>query len=296
MLRSQPTRASAVPGSAVIQVVSPSSTTCRACSTWPLGLRISASVEVRGARPVSAWVVIECSQDSRSGPVDGDHGAVREVDHGQALVEQALLAGRVAVVPGDAGVRTLRRHRAGAVQQRVVDGLDAHSTRFSCADACDCIGWPTAAMSMTHIRSPSTRPYIRVAAVYSLAVGVRATRSVSQGDPGAVRLADVDLHVAGRVGQQHLEVAALADPPEAGLAGQRAHLGALVVQQPGLAAVVQEGPAVVPELDLLAEVGRLDRRVPDHAGALPAADQPGQRDERGGQVGVQLHGGQLCPR
>src|SRR4051812_24514336 len=66
---SQAVRAAEVPGSVVIQVVCPSSTRCRSCSMWPLGLSTSDSVEVSGGRPVSICVVIEWSHDSRSGPV-----------------------------------------------------------------------------------------------------------------------------------------------------------------------------------------------------------------------------------
>ena len=59
---------------------------------------------MRGARPVSGWVVIECSQVSRSGPVTVTTARLREVDDREALLEQPLLAHRVAVVRGDPGV------------------------------------------------------------------------------------------------------------------------------------------------------------------------------------------------
>ena len=65
---SQASSAGTVPGSTVIQLVSPSSTRCRACSTCPGATHERLS---RGARasPSRCWVVIECSQDSRSGPL-----------------------------------------------------------------------------------------------------------------------------------------------------------------------------------------------------------------------------------
>ena len=65
-----------MPGSVVIQVVSPSSTRCRACSTWPLGDRTRASRDVRGAEPGRCCVVIECSQRQPVGPGDGDDRTV----------------------------------------------------------------------------------------------------------------------------------------------------------------------------------------------------------------------------
>ena len=140
-------------------------------------------------------MVSECSQLSRSGPGDGDDVAVREVDDREALLEQALLAHRVAVVQGDAGLETLAGHGARARQQRAprrrsgrqlhvahagwnAHGAHRHSTRLRVADTWLWSSWPTAAMSMTHRRLDSTRPYIRVAALYSFAPGARRTPSV----------------------------------------------------------------------------------------------------------------------
>ena len=62
-------------------------------------------------------MVIECSQVSRSGPGDRHDAAVRQVDDREALVEQPLLAHRVAVVRRDAGVGALALDRAVAREQ-----------------------------------------------------------------------------------------------------------------------------------------------------------------------------------
>ena len=70
-----------------------------------------------GARPVSCWVVIECSQRQPVGAGDRDDPAVGQVDDGEALGEQALLAQRVAVVGRDARVGAVGRHGAGSRQQ-----------------------------------------------------------------------------------------------------------------------------------------------------------------------------------
>ena len=51
------------------------------------------------------------------GSGDGDDVAVREVDDREALLEEALLAHRVAVVQRDAGVEALARHGARPGQQ-----------------------------------------------------------------------------------------------------------------------------------------------------------------------------------
>ena len=66
-------------------------------------------------------------------------------------------------------------------------------------------GTPTAAMSITQSRSPSTRPYIRVAAVYSFAVRRPHDGVGLERHPGAVDGAVVDLDVAHGVREQHLD-------------------------------------------------------------------------------------------
>ena len=62
-------------------------------------------------------VVIECSQVRRSGPVTVRTARLREVDDGEALLEQPLLAHRVAVVRRDPGVDPVGRDRTGRGQQ-----------------------------------------------------------------------------------------------------------------------------------------------------------------------------------
>lgn len=50
-------------------------------------------------------------------PGHRDDSAVGQVDGGEALGEQPLLAHRVAVVPGDPGIDSLGRHRTGGVEK-----------------------------------------------------------------------------------------------------------------------------------------------------------------------------------
>ena len=80
-------------------------------------MRTSVSAEVRGASPVSNWVVIECSQRQAVRTRDGEDRAVREVDDREALLEQPLLAQRVAVVRRDPGVDPVGRDRTGSGQE-----------------------------------------------------------------------------------------------------------------------------------------------------------------------------------
>ena len=78
-------------------------------------------------------------------------------------------------------------------------------------------------------------------------------------------------------------------PPEAQLGRERTDLLAgLLVEQPGVAVPLEEAAAVVTALDLLAEVGRLDGGVADHAGALPAPDHPGEGTQPLGQVHIEV--------
>src|SRR5262249_21111767 len=97
-------------------------------------------------------------------------------------------------------------------------------------------------------------------------------------------LAQVDLGDPGRVREQDLHLAPGLGAPEPGFHPQRAARHALVVQQPAPAGVDEEGLAVVAEVDLLAEVEALDRRVAADPGAIPAAEQ----EPEGSQVGMRL--------
>src|SRR5450759_3740618 len=98
----------------------------------------------------------------------------------------------------------------------------------------------------------------------------------TQLDDRLVRVTMTDIHLkdTGWVGQQQLDLAFVKDQPEPQLDGQRTHLVPGVIQQPGPALPLQERAAVVRADDLLAEMGRLDGRVAQDAGALPASDQP----------------------
>ena len=147
-------------------------------------------------------------------------------------------------------------------------------------------------MSIAQNSWESTSPYIRVPALYSLAAGLRRTPSVRRLDDrlGRVTMTDIHLDDAGRMGQQQLDLAVLKDPPEPELDGQRTHLVPGVIQQPGAALPLQEGAAIVGADDLLAEMGRLDGRVADDAGALPASDQPREGRQRWWQVDVEFEG------
>ena len=60
---------SAVPGSTSSQTVPSSSVSCQCCSTCPCGESTSVSVDWPSSRSLTYWVMIECSQGSRSGPV-----------------------------------------------------------------------------------------------------------------------------------------------------------------------------------------------------------------------------------
>ena len=77
-----------------------------------------------GARrqPGERWVVIECSQESRSGPGHGDHAAVGEVDGGEALdrAAAARASGRRSARPRRR--RDPRPRPRRAWQQRARDG------------------------------------------------------------------------------------------------------------------------------------------------------------------------------
>src|SRR5215469_10997302 len=79
--------------------------------------------------------------------------------------------------------------------------------------------------------------------------------------------------------EDDLHTAVLLGAPVAGLHRQRPADGAVRLDQPGPARVNQERFAIMAERDLLAEVRAVYRRVPDHTGALPAADQEAHRVE-----------------
>ena len=74
------------------------------------------------------------------------------------------------------------------------------------------------------------------------------------------------------------------EPPVSGLRGERRLVARLVVKQPQLRAVLEERQLAVREFELLAE--RVFAELPvdrvfDHAGALPGANHPGQRNQFG---------------
>src|SRR5689334_17758644 len=89
------------------------------------------------------------------------------------------------------------------------------------------------------------------------------------------------------MGDGDLELAGLGTgAPPAELAVRRADAVAVVVDQPRLALVAQERPAVALEGDLLFVAERLDRRVAADAEAPPRPDQPG--DVLQGGMGLRL--------
>ena len=108
------------------------------------------------------------------------------------------------------------------------------------------------------------------------------------------RLRDTGIHLdePGGVAEQQLDVRAVLGlghrAPEADLGGERPHLVAVLVEQPGPRAPLEERPAVVPADHLLAEPLRLDRRVAHEARALPAAHQPRERGEVDVEGGVEV--------
>ena len=84
--------------------------------------------------------------------------------------------------------------------------------------------------------------------------------------------------------EHHLDLPIGLRAPVAGLGGERAHLLAVVVEQPTARRVDEERPAVGGERHLLAEAEVLDRGVLAQAHTGPSTDQPGQRDEFLGQL------------
>src|SRR6478672_11524702 len=118
-------------------------------------------------------------------------------------------------------------------------------------------------------------------------LGLRAAQHPvgAQLDLGRLGLAVVELDDPRRVGEEELDLPVGERPPEPQLGRQRSHLVPRLVEEPGAAVPLEERAAVVADLDLLPEVGRLDRGVADDARALPAADQPGQGRELTREVG-----------
>ena len=75
--------------------------------------------------------------------------------------------------------------------------------------------------------------------------------------------------------------------PDAGLEGQRRFEFALLVQQPRMRGVLEEGSALMgDEVDSLAELLLGSVRIADHSHTLPGPDEPGQGDELGVDRGV----------
>ena len=136
------------------------------------------------------------------GTADADDVAVRQVDEPVAGHQASLLAGDGAVVRGDAGVGWVGLDGSVEVEERAAIGV-RHAA--SLPHRCDCISWPSAAMSKAYIRSPSTSPYMRWPAVYSLAVSGAGDDVGGQGDARAVDLAVPDLGEAGGVRQHQLD-------------------------------------------------------------------------------------------
>src|SRR5690606_35118783 len=103
---------------------------------------------------------------------DGDDRAVGARDDRGSGREAALLDRGVARVLDDAGV----------VCDDALTGEEGihHCSLASRADACEASSPPTAAMSHAHSRCPSTRPYMRLADAYCLALAERTTASVAR--------------------------------------------------------------------------------------------------------------------
>jgi hypothetical protein len=114
-------------------------------------------------------------------------------------------------------------------------------------------------------------------------------------DLRAVGPAEPDLDETGGVGEQQLDAAVGLGPPVAGLLRERAHLVAVVVEQPAAAEVVDERLArQLGEGDLLSEPELVDGRVAAHADATPGAEQPGDRDDLRRHVRADLHRHRSC--
>src|SRR4051794_31638386 len=92
-------------------------------------------------------------------------------------------------------------------------------------------------------------------------------------EPGAGRLAEIELHHAVRPDHRGFHVVALVHrAPETELTHRLADRLGVLVQQPGPGLVTQERPAVVADRDLLREVEVLRRREAALAAAAPHAD------------------------
>lgn len=130
------------------------------------------------------------------GAADGDNASVREVHNGVSAGQFTLFAQRIAVVGGDAGIKAAGFHRAvtgqegaqvshmecnvlaGAAIPPAFPGEAGQAFFLRMAEAWAVRELPPSATSQRQYRSPLTRPKIRVAAVYSLELTPRMTRSV----------------------------------------------------------------------------------------------------------------------
>src|SRR4051794_39188736 len=297
ILSSHSTRAGPAPGSVVIHVVVPSSTRCRECSTWPLGLRMRASRDWRGSRPRRCWVVREWSQLSRSGPVTVTTSRCERSTTARPSSRRrcsrigspwcrATPASRPspATAPGRDRSGLLVVGRVGSSTSLMPGGTLAVSTSFHALEGCRHVALELLAHG-GHVHDPEQ---------VGLDEAVHPGRGVvllgSRGPQDAVGLeldlgrfdpAVVELEDAGGVREEQLDLAVLEGAPEAGLHRRRAHLGTVLgVEDPGPALPLEEATPVVRHLDLLAEVRGLDRRVADDARALPASDEPGEGSQR----------------
>ena len=110
--------ASAVSGSTMIQVASPSSRRTRWCSTWPCGDRISASRDLAGRQRVEMLRGERVQPGEPVGAADPQDATMGAVDDPAVLDQPALLAERVAVVRRHAGVDADAGDGALPVKQR----------------------------------------------------------------------------------------------------------------------------------------------------------------------------------
>ena len=170
-----------VPGSVVIQVVSPSSTRCRSCSMWPLGLSTSDSADVSGREAGEHLGGDRVQPGQPVGAGDRHDPAVGQVDGGEALGEQPLLAQRVAVVRGDARVGAVGRDGAGRREQ----GAGRDRRGCHCLDCWEhAAHHPWIAMCLTSATKPWRARRFPTNASAS-PIGLSVTRPAAAGRRGA---------------------------------------------------------------------------------------------------------------
>ncbi|MPM34153.1 hypothetical protein SDC9_80735 [bioreactor metagenome] len=212
---------------------------------------------------------------------DGEHPAVGQVDPAGAGVQSTLLADRVAAV-----------HHGPGVEARV----GAYESHRPSSDRGALQPGPQIGLQLVLGGRPVEGPQ-QVAvdlAVEPLPAGVagggdRTRDGVGdQLDLRALDVAEPHLGPPLRMAHHHLEGPVGLRPPEAGLHRPRRQRAAVRVGDERLREVVQVVTAVLGELDHLPVLELTLAGPLALAGAFPAADHPGDRHQRGREIGANL--------